>query len=147
MSDAKGGPALIQFHYEGIDFELEQQQPLRVWMANTVVRHDCELLGLDVIFCSDEYLHRINLQYLDHDTLTDIITFPYQEPPQVEGDLFISIDRVRDNADDFGVSFANELHRVLIHGVLHLCGYTDKTDAQKQQIRALEDEALRLMPV
>lgn len=85
---------------------------------------------LNFIFCSDDYLLRLNVEYLDHDTLTDIITFPYADPPSIHGDIFISIDRVRDNAADFKVTFEQELNRVMAHGVLHLCGYGNETQTR-----------------
>ena len=101
---------------------------------------------LQYVFCDDAYLHTLNVEHLDHDTLTDIITFPYGEPPQVWGDVFISVDRVRENARELDVDFAEELRRVLIHGVLHLLGFGDKTEAEAQAMRGWEDEALARYP-
>ena len=100
---------------------------------------------LSVIFCDDEYLKRINVKYLGHDYYTDIITFDYSEKNLVSGDLFISIDRVDENARLNNVDFINELYRVIIHGVLHLCGYNDKTLKEKKEIRAKEDYFLSLI--
>lgn len=88
----------------------------------------------------------MNVEYLDHDTLTDIITFPYEAFPLVSGDMFISTERVADNAKDLGTKFTDELHRVIIHGILHLCGQRDKTDEQAAEMRALEEWALSLRP-
>ena len=103
---------------------------------NTVQK--AQLIGLSYIFCSDAYLHNINVEYLNHDTLTDIITFPYLSPPEIEGDIFISVDRIRENAQTFQVTFEQELHRVIIHGVLHLCGQGDKTEEEDTQVEAGE---------
>jgi len=100
---------------------------------------------LNYIFCSDTYLHKINLEYLKHDTLTDIITFDYSEKKQISGDIFISIDRIKENAPKFNQSTDIELNRVLIHGVLHLLGYKDKTPKEKETMRAKEDFYLTLL--
>lgn len=101
---------------------------------------------INYIFCGDDYLHRMNVEYLNHDTLTDIITFPYTTFPDVSGDLFISTERVADNANDLGSTYADELHRVIIHGILHLCGQADKTVGQAAEMRQLEEWALNLRP-
>lgn len=97
---------------------------------------------ISIVFCNDDYLLKINESFLDHDFYTDIITFDYNEANKVAGDLIISIDRVKENAKHFGVRFENELQRVIIHGILHLCGHHDKTKAQEKRIRALEDRYL-----
>jgi len=136
---------LISFHSEEIDFEPDQPRRLDQWIREVVGTQSCKLSFLNIIFCDDNYLHRMNVEYLDHDTLTDIITFPYAEPPQIEGDIFISLDRVRENANAFQVPFDHELHRVIIHGVLHLCGQGDKTPREKGEMRAKEDAALELL--
>lgn len=136
--------ATIQFHFEEVQFELPSEEKLQNWIHDIIDREGCKLSSLNFIFCTDSYLHQINVQYLDHDTLTDIITFPYQEPPLIEGDIFISIDRVRENADSYDVSFYEELLRVISHGVLHLCGYSDKTKEEKARMTGKEDEALQL---
>lgn len=135
---------IIEFSTEAIDFELKEEQAVTVWLKKIIEQAGNRLRLLNFIFCSDEYLHRINVEYLDHDTLTDIITFPYAEPPIIEGDIFISIDRVRDNAGDYNVTFEQELCRVMAHGVLHLCGYGDKTPEEQRIMRQKEDEALKL---
>lgn len=139
--------ASIEFSAEEIDFELKDEEVVTAWLQKIIERAGCVLRSLNFIFCSDDYLHRLNLEYLDHDTLTDIITFPYADPPNIEGDIFISIERVRDNALDFKVSFEQELNRVMAHGVLHLCGFGDKTPEEQKTMRAKEDEALALLPV
>jgi len=133
---------LVSFHTENADFQLDNAPDVIQWIEDTVRRRNCELVQLTYVFCSDDYLHQINIKYLEHDTLTDIITFPYAAPPQVEGDIFISIDRIKDNAQYYKVPFVQELHRVIIHGVLHLCGQGDKTAAEAAQMRQLEEEAL-----
>jgi probable rRNA maturation factor len=133
----------IIFNVEDIDFELPDTKGVIAWI-NRVVEGEGKRIGtVSYIFCSDNYLLELNREYLKHDTLTDIITFPYAKAP-IEGDVFISIDRVRDNAKDFGVAFEQELKRVIIHGVLHLCGYGDKTKAQAAVMRQKEDAALAI---
>lgn len=136
---------VISFHSEDIDFEPEQPERIAQWIRQVIARQNCSLSFLNYVFCTDDYLHEINVAYLDHDTLTDIITFPYADPPRIEGDIFISIDRVRENAATLHLPFIQELHRVMIHGVLHLCGQGDKTEQEKGQMRAKEDEALELL--
>jgi probable rRNA maturation factor len=131
----------ITYHIEDVDFPLLKKPPLSNWIKKTVEIEGKTLGAVTYIFCSDEYLHKMNVEHLDHDTLTDIITFPYNNDP-IEGDIFISIDRVKDNALDFKSSFENELHRVMIHGILHLCGYKDKTDEDEKLMRQKEDECL-----
>ncbi|PHN03688.1 rRNA maturation RNase YbeY [Flavilitoribacter nigricans] len=135
----------ITFQVESTNFELADPESTIDWIASVIQRENCRLLVLNYVFCSDDYLHRINLEYLDHDTLTDIITFPYADPPVIHGDIFISIDRIRDNADSLQTEFTDELHRVMIHGVLHLCGYGDKSPAEKKLMTQKEDEALSLI--
>ena len=131
----------IIYNVEDIDFQLVNEELLSNWIEKTIVREGKKLEAVSYVFCSDDYLHEMNVEYLDHDTLTDVITFPYNYNP-VEGDIFISIDRVKDNALDMNTTFENELHRVMIHGVLHLCGYKDETDEEEAEIRRKEDEAL-----
>lgn len=133
----------IFFDSEDTDFRLEDEQRAASWLEGLIRRENCRLGCLNFIFCSDDYLLQLNIDYLQHDTLTDIITFPYAEPPQVEGDVFISIDRIRDNAMTYQTGFDHELRRVMAHGVLHLCGYGDKTEPESALMRQKEDEALR----
>ncbi|RMF23790.1 MAG: rRNA maturation RNase YbeY [Bacteroidetes bacterium] len=118
---------------------------LRAWLQRLIEGENCTLQQLNFIFCSDAYLHGLNVQYLQHDTLTDVITFPYAAPPEIEGDVFISVERVRDNARELGLPFEEELHRVMAHGTLHLCGYGDKTPAEVAQMREKEEAALLLL--
>ena len=136
--------APILFNVEDVAFELADEQKITAWIEQIVTLEHKRIKSISYIFCSDNYLHEMNMEYLNHDTLTDIITFPYAKSP-IEGDIFISIDRVKDNANDFGVPFETELHRVLIHGVFHLCGYKDKTAAQQKLMRQKEDTALALL--
>ncbi|GAB4260175.1 MAG: rRNA maturation RNase YbeY [Saprospiraceae bacterium] len=134
----------ISYHYEEIDFSLSDENAESAWLMDLIEKEGCRLQMLNYIFCSDEYLHRINLEYLEHDTFTDIITFPYADPPVIEGDIFISVERVAENAKAFGVSFEVELARVMAHGVLHLCGYKDKKPEEQSMMRQKEDESLEL---
>lgn len=135
----------IAFSSEEIDFCLENEKIIRDWLKEIIEREEKELLSLNFIFCSDEYLYDMNVEYLEHDTFTDVITFPYSAPPIIEGDIFISIDRIKENAKKFKVSFTNELHRVMAHGVLHLCGLGDKSDQEALVMRQKENEALLLI--
>jgi probable rRNA maturation factor len=135
----------IEFFSEDIDFSLDNPEQISDWIADIIEQHEQELVSLTYIFCSDDYLHQINVEYLDHDTLTDIITFDNADiEGTIEGDIFISIDRVRDNAASHHTSFEDELHRVIIHGVLHLLGFKDKTSEQEATMRKLEDSSLSL---
>lgn len=138
----------ISFFSEDIDFSLPKPRKTTAWLKEVISIEGGSLENLNFIFCSDSYLHSLNEQYLNHTTLTDIITFDNAETEgEIEGDIFISIDRVRENAEKFGVSFENELHRVLVHGVLHLLGYSDKTKAEKSVMRQKEDIHLSLPTV
>ncbi len=134
--------AQINFFSEGIQFELKDESKITTWIKSVIAENHKELTTLNFILTSDEELYRINKQYLQHDTYTDIITFPMSEENVIEGDIFVSIDRIKDNAKNLKVTFENELHRVLIHGVLHLIGYDDKTPELKKEMRKAEDEAL-----
>ena len=137
---------MISFNYES-DFSLEQEEVYSSWIE-TIVESENKILGeISYIFCDDEYLHTINMQYLNHDTLTDIISFDYTEGDIISGDIFVSIERVEDNAKDFNVSFDEELKRVLAHGVLHYCGYKDKSDEDALLMRTKEEEKIKLFHV
>ncbi len=129
----------IDFNFEDVDFTLPDEQLLKDWIDYTVKNEQCFTGNLSYIFCSDEYLWDMNKQYLGHDYYTDIITFNYVEDKYVSGDMFISYDRVCDNAENFNVSRETELLRVMIHGVLHLVGYDDLTDEQEAEIHKMED--------
>ncbi len=137
---------LIHFHFEDVQFDFFlPKEKIVTWIFRTIEKENQKLVGLNFIFCSDPYLHQINLEYLNHDTFTDIITFPLSKQPKIEGDIFISYDRIKENANSFDVPIADELHRVIIHGVLHLCGYGDKTDEDALQMRTRENEALAML--
>ena len=133
----------IEFHSEDIEFSLSNPEQVADWIATIIEQHDFELAGLTYIFCSDDYLHQINVEYLDHDTLTDIITFDNSsEDKVITGDIFISIERIRENAAKFNQSVTDELHRVIIHGALHLLGYKDKTAIDSKNMTQMEDKYL-----
>ncbi len=136
----------IQFFTEApLEFSIKNESDYRNWIQSIIENEKFNLEQLNYIFCNDEYLHKINVEYLDHDTLTDIITFDNSEDKQViEGDIFISIDRVTDNAKDRNLLFDEELKRVLAHGVLHLCGFKDKSVEEAQIMRNKEDWAIGL---
>ena len=123
-----------------------QHAQISEWVSAVIKARDGQLGTINYIFCGDDYLHTMNVEYLEHDTLTDIITFPMADFPVIAGDLFISTERVADNANDLQIAFQDELHRVIIHGVLHLCGQGDKTVEQAAEMRRLEDWALGLRP-
>jgi len=134
----------VRFFSEMAGFDPPGAEPLIPWIEKVVRIEGARLYFVQFIFCSDEYLHQKNLEYLQHDTYTDVITFPYQDPPIVEGDIFISVERVHDNARQRNIAFSNELHRVMIHGVLHLCGYGDAEPADRHRMKEREDAALSL---
>jgi len=137
----------ILYFTEGLQFNLKDRNKLRSWIYASMDLEKKDIGGINFIFCSDAYLHEMNLRYLDHDTYTDIITFDYTENTSIiSGDIFISIERVRENSKQFGVSFVKELHRVMIHGMLHLAGYKDKTEREKTRMRSKEDYYLSLQP-
>lgn len=135
----------IQFDYQIPDFVLNHPEQISDWIKAFLTEYGGELIKLDFVFCDDDFLHQINVQFLDHDTLTDIITFPFREAPQIEGEIYISVERVQENARTFEVPFREELLRVIIHGVLHLCGQGDKTEAERAEMRRKEDAALTLL--
>lgn len=134
----------ISFFTEDIDFTLKDKAKVRNWIGETIKTEGFNRIGeLTFVFCSDEYLLDINKQYLNHDTYTDIVTFDSSEEEDViSGDIFISIERIRENATKFSVTERDELHRVIIHGVLHLCGYYDKKKEDKELMTAKENEYL-----
>lgn len=130
----------ITFFEEDITYKLKHKTSVRQWITETIHAEGYKLKELNYIFCTDDYLLQINRQYLDHDTYTDIITFDNSAIEKlIVGDIFISIDRIRENATKFNVSETDELHRVIIHGALHLLGYKDKTAVTKQKMTKKED--------
>lgn len=132
----------IHFFSEDIAFTLKNKTAVRSWITKTISLEKKKLKELSLIFCSDEYLLAVNRQYLQHDTYTDIITFDYSESDTIAGDIFISIERIKENAARLQLSETDELHRVIIHGVLHLLGYKDKSPAEKSLMTAKEDHYL-----
>lgn len=121
---------------------LKNRTILKNWIKYTIEKNNKQIGEISYIFCSDEQLLEINKEFLNHDYYTDIITFDYSESDIISGDLFISIDRIKDNAKTLGISYQEELHRVIIHGILHLLGFKDKTDEESQNMRLLENECL-----
>ena len=132
---------MINFNYE-TDFKLDSEEQISNWITETIFSETYKLGDINYVFCDDEYLHKLNVEFLNHDTLTDIISFDYSVGKIIQGDIFISIERVNDNAKDFDVSFEEELKRVIIHGVLHYCGYKDKTDNDAKVMREKENHYL-----
>lgn len=137
--------APISFHFEDVTFDLPDQQALTDWLLDVAAAEGKDLYAISYIFCSDEYLHAINLEYLQHDDYTDVITFPLSED-RIHGDVFISSERVVENARTEGVPFLYELCRVMVHAVLHLAGYGDKTPEQAVTMRNKEEEYLLHLP-
>jgi len=135
----------IRFFNEGLRFSVPHPRKTTSWIKDAIKREKRTLDELNFIFCSDEYLRSINLDYLKHDFYTDIITFDNSEEKlRIAGDIFISIDRVKENAVELAIPFETELHRVIIHGVLHLVGYSDKSRNKKTLMRKKEDAYLSL---
>ncbi|WP_066829890.1 rRNA maturation RNase YbeY [Rufibacter ruber] len=135
----------IEFFAEDVEFEVKNEQRVKEWLFEIIENYSFELESLNYIFCSDEYLHQMNVEYLDHDTLTDVITFDNSDVEGViEGDVFISIDRIVDNAASFHISPEEELHRVMVHGLLHLLGFEDKGEENQIIMRSKEDACLQL---
>ncbi|RDI56519.1 rRNA maturation RNase YbeY [Flavobacterium glaciei] len=137
---------MINFNYE-TDFILDNEEATAAWLGNVITSENKKEGEINYIFCDDDYLHKINVEYLDHDTLTDIISFDYSMGNELHGDIFVSIERVKDNATDFNVSFEEELKRVLVHGILHYCGYKDKGEAEELLMRSKEDEKIAMFHV
>lgn len=134
----------IRFLDQSVDFALQEPEKVRQWLTAVVMRRGKQVGNINYLFCNDEYLLGVNRQYLDHDTYTDIITFDYVSGGLVSGDILISIDRVGENAEKFHVPFVEELHRVIVHGVLHLLGQGDKSDSEAAEMRRQEESALAL---
>ena len=129
------------------EFQLEDQEHYVNWIEGIITGFGKQLEEINYIFCSDTYLHQVNVEYLDHDTYTDIITFDNSEAEEmIESDIFISIDRVGENAKEIGVSFMRELQRVMAHGVLHLIGYKDKSPEEAQEMRKQEEYCMNKFP-
>jgi rRNA maturation RNase YbeY len=134
---------MIDFHYE-LDFVLNNEEKTMQWVSNCINDFDKEEGELQYIFCDDDYLHKLNVEFLEHDTLTDIISFDYTMGDLISGDIFISIERVKENAKELNIDFNDELDRVIMHGVLHYFGFKDKSDQDKIVMRSKEDYCLSL---
>ena len=134
---------MIDFYSE-TDFNLEKEEQVSKWILKNITSEGYEEGEISFIFCDDDYLHKLNVEFLNHDTLTDIISFDNSLGKQINGDIFISVERVLENSKTFKTTFLNELHRVIIHGILHFCGFKDKSDADAKVMRSKENEALLL---
>jgi rRNA maturation RNase YbeY len=132
---------MITYNYE-TSFQLKNENLLEYWVDTVVSEEGFSIGEINYIFCDDEYLHKLNVEYLQHDTLTDVISFDNTLGKLISGDIYISVERVEDNAKDFKVPFLDELHRVMIHGVLHYMGYKDKSEEEKIKMRNAENKAL-----
>ena len=135
---------MIIFNYE-TDFELVNAEKYSKWISKTILNEGFEEGDINYVFCDDEYLHKLNVEFLDHDTLTDIISFDYTMGKLISGDIFISVERVKDNAADLNISFEEELPRVIIHGVLHYCGFKDKSVDEAKEMRTKEEEYISVL--
>ena len=129
---------MINFNYE-TKFKLDNEQSILRWVSGVITSEGFKEDEINYIFCDDNYLHKLNVEFLSHDTLTDIISFEYSIGKNLQGDIFISIERVRDNAQDFEVSFESEINRVIVHGILHYCGYKDKSEEDANIMRSKEN--------
>ena len=137
---------MISFNYE-TDFELHNEPDFSKWLSAVILSENKKEGEINYIFCDDDYLLEINQQYLDHDTLTDIISFDYSVGNEINGDIFVSVERVKENASDFNVTFQEEIQRVLVHGILHYCGYKDKTESDELVMRTKEEEKMKMFHV
>jgi probable rRNA maturation factor len=135
---------LVQFFEEGVSFKLPHPRKTTQWVRQVINSEKGKAIGLNVIFCTDRYLKKINVEYLQHNTLTDIITFDFSEGDGIQGEIYISVERVKENALKFKSDLDDEIHRVIVHGVLHLLGYTDKSARSKMVMRKKEDAYLSL---
>jgi rRNA maturation RNase YbeY len=135
---------MISFNYE-TNFKLDNENALEIWIHKIILEHNCEEGEINYIFCDDAYLLKLNIEFLQHDTLTDVISFDNSLGSLINGDIFISTERVLDNAKDYGVSFLEELQRVMIHGVLHFFGFKDKTGTDQKEMTRQENKALLVL--
>ena len=135
----------VSFYTEGVDLPAINKTKIRNWVKQVAEIHNMRVGEISYIFCDDEKILEVNKQYLQHDYYTDIITFDYTEGNKIAGDLFISLDTVRTNAEQFGQEYNTELHRVIIHGILHLCGINDKGPGEREIMEAEENKALALI--
>lgn len=137
---------MISFNYE-TEFELQNEPDFSNWLSSVILSENKKEGEINYIFCDDNYLLEINQQYLDHDTLTDIISFDYSVGNEINGDIFVSVERVKENASDYKVTFHEEIQRVLVHGILHYCGYKDKTESEECIMRFKEEEKMKMFHV
>ena len=137
---------MINFNYE-TDFQLHDESLFSDWISRVIASEAKKEGDINYIFCDDEFLLDVNQKYLNHDYYTDIISFDYSVGNELHGDVFVSVERVRENAIDFNVAFEEELKRVIIHGILHYCGYKDKTEAEEQTMRTKEDQKIEMFHV
>ncbi len=137
---------MISFNYEN-SFVLQNKQSISRWISEVILSEKKEEGDINYIFCDDQYLLEINQQYLNHDTYTDIISFDYSVGKELHGDIFISTERVQENAQEYNETFDNELMRVMVHGILHYCGYKDKTPQDEHEMRAKENEKIKMFHV
>ena len=134
----------VSFHRENVSLKADEKLIIK-WLTNSVNSLDYSIGELSFVFCSDDYLRKLNIKHLNQDYFTDVITFDYSKEMSLIGDVFISTERVKENAKLFNVSFNEELFRVIIHGVLHLCGFKDKTKEEKAEMRSKENNFLSLI--
>ena len=137
---------IINFYFEN-DFNLNDHDSYEEWLKKVISSEEKELEEVSYIFCDDQYLLEINQKYLNHDTYTDIISFDNSVGNILAGDIFISTERVGENAREYGVDFQEELRRVMAHGILHFCGYKDKSDEESTFMRQKEEEKMRMFHV
>lgn len=136
---------MITFNNEDIPFVLKHKIKIKNWISTVITSNKRNVGNINYIFCSDDYLYRINVKYLQHYTFTDVISFDYSDKNRIMGDIFISIDRIKDNSEIVNTTFDSELHRVMIHGVLHMMGYKDKTKKELLIMRKMEDKCLTML--
>jgi len=137
----------VYFHLENINFILSNKSKISNWIKEVILDNNKRSSNINIIFCNDDYLLNVNKKHLNHNYYTDIITFDNSVSTDISADLFISIERVKDNANRLKVNFNTELHRVIIHGILHLCGYNDKLEKEKTQMRSLENKYLTKLKI
>jgi len=137
---------MIEFHFKS-ELVIQNKSNYVDWINRVIVSEGFSAGQIDYIFCSDDYLLELNKEYLNHDTFTDIITFDYRDGNTISGDIFISTDRVEENAKKYDVAFSNELRRVMSHGVLHLVGFGDKSNEEKRIMREKEEEKIKMFHV
>lgn len=140
-------PCAINFFNEDVKYVLKGKKNIRLWLLSAMEEEKRRCGEVNIIFCTDEYLHKINVAYLDHDTYTDIITFDMsEEPSTISGDIFISLERAKDNSTRYHVPLYSEISRLMIHGILHLAGYGDTSQDEKEVMTLKEDYYLSLQP-